>query len=149
MAQSNLNAKFQEFLAAQDLVYDQVLSELTAGQKRTHWIWFIFPQLAGLGTSSMAQKFGISSKAEARGYLEHAVLGSRLRECTGLMLNVSHDDIGAIMGYPDDLKFRSSMTLFAAVVPEGEATFEEALQKFFHGKRDPLTDGLLEYNDNG
>jgi len=130
------------------LVYDQVLCELAAGQKRTHWIWFIFPQMAGLGTSSMAQKFGISSKTEARGYLEHAVLGPRLRDCTRLMLNVPHGDIKSIMGYPDDLKFRSSMTLFAEVAPEGEAIFEEALRKFFHGERDSLTNDLLDKDGN-
>jgi uncharacterized protein (DUF1810 family) len=149
MAQGNLNVKFQEFMAAQDLIYDQVLRELAAGQKQTHWIWFIFPQMAGLGTSGLAQKFGISSKAEARGYLEHAVLGSRLRECTRLMLNVPHGDIMSIMGYPDDLKFRSSMTLFAAVAPGGEAIFEEVLQKFFHGEHDPLTNNLLDRDGNG
>ena len=144
MGQINLNSKLEQFMAAQDLVYDQVLQELKGGQKRTHWIWFIFPQLAGLGTSGMAQKFGIDSKAEAKGYLEHAVLGPRLRECTRLMLAIPHGDICSIMGYPDDLKFRSCMTLFAVVDDEGISIFEEALQKFFGGERDPLTLALLK-----
>ena len=144
MVPENLHSKLEQFVAAQDLVYDQVLQELKGGEKRTHWIWFIFPQLAELGTSSMAKTFGIASKAEAKSYLEHAILGPRLRECTRLMLATPHDDIGSIMGYPDDLKFRSCMTLFAAVDVEGESIFEEALQKFFGGERDPLTLELLE-----
>lgn len=143
MSQDDTSDKFQEFVNAQELVYAQVRSELAAGRKQTHWIWFIFPQLAGLGTSGMAQKFGISSKAEARSYLEHAVLGTRLRECTRLMLAVPHGDIRSIMGYPDDLKFRSSMTLFAAAAQEGESIFAEALEKFYGGERDPLTIKLL------
>ncbi len=143
MAQSHLEKKLEEFVTAQGLVYDQVLIELRAGQKRTHWIWFNFPQLARLGTSSMAQKFGIDSKAEAMSYLEHAVLGPRLQECTRLMLAAPRKDIGSIMGYPDDLKFRSCMTLFATVAPQGENIFEEALLKFFDGERDPLTISLL------
>lgn len=140
------NRKFDEFLAAQDEVYDEVLRELTAGKKRTHWIWFIFPQLAGLGSSTMAQRFGIASQMEARGYLQHGVLGPRLRECTRLMLAVPLCEIRSIMDYPDDVKFRSSMTLFAAVASEGESLFGEALQKFFGGQRDPLTIELLGRN---
>lgn len=143
MEQSGLDKKLEEFVTAQDLVYDQVLLELRAGKKQTHWIWFIFPQLAGLGTSSVAKNFGIDSQAEARSYLKNAVLGKRLRECTRLMLAVPHDDIGSIMGYPDDRKFRSCMTLFAAIAPQGEMIFEEALNKFFGGGRDPLTLKLL------
>ncbi len=144
MAQNDLKEKLEEFVTAQDLVYDQVLLELRTGQKRTHWIWFIFPQLAGLGASSMAQKFGIDSKAMAKSYLEHAVLGPRLLECTRLMLAVPRKDIGSIMGHPDDLKFRSCMTLFATVAPPGEKIFKETLQKFFGGERDPLTIKLLD-----
>jgi uncharacterized protein (DUF1810 family) len=147
MEQSGLDKKLEEFVIAQDLVYDQVLLELRAGKKQTHWIWFIFPQLAGLGTSSVAKRFGIGSQAEAKSYLEHADLGMRLRECTRLMLAVPHNDIGSIMGYPDDLKFRSCMTLFAAVGPPEEEIFEEALNKFFGGERDPLTLKLL--NEEG
>lgn len=131
-------------MTAQDHVYDQVLLGLRAHKKRTHWIWFIFPQMAGLGRSSMAREFGIDSQAGARSYLDHAVLGTRLRECTGLMLIVPHDDIGSIMGYPDDRKFRSCLTLFAAVAPPRERLFKEALNKFLRGERDSLTIKLLD-----
>jgi uncharacterized protein (DUF1810 family) len=131
-------SKLADFVAAQDVVYDQVLSELKAGRKRTHWIWFIFPQMIGLGFSAMSQRFGIASKSEAKEYLKHDVLGPRLRECTQLLLDLPSRNIDDILGYPDDLKFRSSMTLFAAVAPE-ETIFEEALKKFFAGKRDAAT----------
>ena len=131
-----------EFVAAQDAVYDRVLLELAAGRKETDWMWFIFPQLAGLGSSPLSQKFALASKAEARSYLDHEVLGPRLRECTRLMLAAPTSDIGSILAYPDDLKFRSSMTLFAAAAPD-EPLFEGALQKFFGGERDPLTLDLL------
>jgi uncharacterized protein (DUF1810 family) len=97
-------AKLAEFVAAQDEVYDQVVLELRAGRKETHWIWFIFPQMAGLGFSPMSQKFGIASKCEAQRYLQHKVLGSRLRECTQLLLALPDQDIDSIMGYPDNLK---------------------------------------------
>jgi uncharacterized protein (DUF1810 family) len=136
-------ARLAEFVTAQDAVYEDVRRELAAGRKQTHWIWFIFPQLAGLGSSPTAKKYGIASKAEARRYFEHAVLGPRLRECTQLMLASPSRNIGSILGYPDDLKFRSSMTLFAAVAPE-EPLFEAALEKFFGGEPDPLTTRLLE-----
>lgn len=139
-------ARLAEFVAAQDAVYDGVRRELAAGRKKTHWMWFIFPQLAGLGSSPTSQKFGIASKAEARSYLEHSVLGPRLRECTRLVLAVPGRDIGAVLGHPDDLKFHSSMTLFAAAAPE-ESLFDEALQKYFGGERDPLTIGLLKRDD--
>jgi len=139
----NTAAKLAEFVAAQEGIYEQVLRELSAGKKRSHWIWFIFPQLAGLGFSSMSQKFGIASPAEARSYLDHDVLGPRLRECTRKMLALSARDIGSILGHPDDLKFRSSLTLFAAAAPD-EPLFAEALQTFYGGQRDPLTIELLE-----
>jgi uncharacterized protein (DUF1810 family) len=135
-------ARLDHFVAAQDGVYEQVLRELKAGRKRSHWMWFIFPQLAGLGSSPMSQRFAISSLEEARGYLAHEVLGPRLRECTRLTLEHADRDINSILGYPDDLKFRSSMTLFAAAAPH-EPLFTETLQKFFGGERDPLTLGLL------
>ena len=139
----NIETQFAEFVAAQDAVYDDVLRELAAGRKETHWIWFIFPQLAGLGLSSMSQKFGLSSKADALAYLEHDILGPRLRECTELILRLSNRPIDQILGYPDDLKFRSSMTLFAVTAPE-EPIFEAALEKFFGGQHDPLTIKLLQ-----
>jgi uncharacterized protein (DUF1810 family) len=135
-------AKFAEFVTAQDAVYDEVLRELTAGLKETHWIWFIFPQLAGLGHSAMSTKFGLASKAEAGSYLKHGVLGPRLRECTRLLLALPARDIGSILGPPDDLKFRSSMTLFAAAAPE-ERLFKAALETFFGGEPDALTLRLL------
>jgi uncharacterized protein (DUF1810 family) len=134
--------QFAEFVVAQDAVYDQVLSELAAGKKETHWIWFIFPQMIGLGSSPMAQKYGIASKAAARSYVQHKLLGPRLRECTRLMLAIPHANIDSFMGFPDNLKFRSSMTLFAVAAPE-ERLFEEALKKFFGGERDPRTLELL------
>jgi uncharacterized protein (DUF1810 family) len=136
-------AKLRDFVAAQEPVYEQVVRELTVGQKRSHWMWFIFPQLAGLGFSAMAQRFGIASLDEARRYLSHPDLGARLRECTRLMLAVPHDDVSAVLGYPDDLKFRSCMTLFAAAAPE-ESLFDEALKKFFGGEGDQRTLELLE-----
>lgn len=135
-------ARLAEFVAAQEPVYDEVRRELAAGRKETHWMWFIFPQMAGLGSSPMSRRFGILSKAEARRYLEHPVLGPRLRDCTGLLLASGDRDIAATLGYPDYLKFRSCMTLFAAVAPE-EPLFAEALRHFFDGKQDALTIRLL------
>jgi uncharacterized protein (DUF1810 family) len=142
----NIETQLAEFLTAQDAVYDDVRRELGVGRKETHWIWFIFPQLAGLGLSSMSQKFGLSSKADALTYLDHSVLGPRLRECTELMLRLSNRPIDQILGYPDDLKFRSSMTLFAAAAPE-DPIFQAALEKFFGGKHDPLTIKLLQESE--
>lgn len=137
------NARLADFVAAQDRVYDEVRRELAAGRKETHWIWFIFPQLAALGQSSTSKKYGLASKDEAREYFEHPVLGPRLRECTQLMLDSPKRDVSEIMGYPDDLKFRSSMTLFAAAAPE-EPAFEAALDQFFAGRPDSRTLELLQ-----
>jgi uncharacterized protein (DUF1810 family) len=137
-----IQAKFAEFISAQDAVYEQVVRELTAGKKRSHWMWFIFPQLAGLGTSHMARKFAISSLEEARAYLHHEILGPRLKECTRLMLAAEHSDVSSILGYPDDLKFRSCMTLFAATEPV-EPIFQAALDKFFGGEPDSRTLQLI------
>jgi uncharacterized protein (DUF1810 family) len=128
----------QRFVDAQDAVYDRVLAELRAGRKTSHWMWFVFPQIAGLGNSSMAQRFAIASLEEARAYLAHEVLGPRLRECTQLLMNIRGETIGRILGYPDDLKFRSCMTLFAKVAGSPEP-FDDALEKFFDGERDPKT----------
>jgi uncharacterized protein (DUF1810 family) len=138
-----IDARLAEFVAAQDEVYDRVRRELAAGRKESHWIWFIFPQMAGLGVSPMSRKFAIASEAEARSYLQHAVLGPRLRECTALLLACPDADIRSILGSPDDLKFRSSMTLFAAVAP-GEAVFRAALERFYGGEGDAATLRLLE-----
>jgi len=128
----------QRFVTAQDGVYEQVCAELRGGRKEGHWIWFIFPQMRGLGSSAMANAFGIGSREEAAAYLEHAVLGARLRECTRLVNLVEGRSIEWIFGYPDDLKFRSSMTLFASVATDTQV-FEDALRKYFNGEMDRLT----------
>jgi len=128
----------QRFVTAQDGVYEQVCAELGGGRKEGHWIWFIFPQMLGLGSSAMANAFGIASREEAEAYLKHAVLGPRLRECTRLVNLVEGSSIERIFGYPDDLKFRSSMTLFASVAPDKQV-FEDALRKYFDGETDRLT----------
>ena len=131
----------QRFVDAQAPVYPRVLSELRQGRKQSHWMWFIFPQLAGLGHSAMAQLYALSSREEALAYLGHAVLGPRLRECTALVNAVEGRTIHDILGSPDDLKFHSSMTLFAAVSPEPE--FAKAIAKFYGGTPDRKTLELL------
>jgi uncharacterized protein (DUF1810 family) len=132
----------QRFGDAQARVIDQVRRELAAGRKETHWMWFVFPQLRGLGSSSMAEKYGIASRAEAEAYLAHPVLGPRLRECTELVNAVQNRSIEEIFGYPDDLKFRSCMTLFSSVTNENDV-FRTALDKYFNGEPDPATLGRL------
>lgn len=117
-------------------------AELEAGRKQTHWMWFVFPQLAGLGASAMAQRYAIGSQAEALAYLDHPVLGSRLRDLTELACEAS-GSARHIFGSPDDLKFRSCLTLFNAVAPS-ETAFRDALARFFGGERDPLTLAILE-----
>ena len=126
------------FVDAQDRVYARVLQELTAGRKRSHWMWYVFPQIAGLGFSPTSQRFAITNADEARAYLDHPVLGPRLRECAQKVLDVQGLSASEIFGYPDDLKLSSSMTLFAAVSPSG-SVFERVLEKYFGGKRDDLT----------
>jgi uncharacterized protein (DUF1810 family) len=128
----------QRFVDAQNPVYEKVLDELRAGQKRSHWMWFVFPQLRGLGHSHMATLYGIASRQEAEEYLQHPVLGSRLRECTRLVNLAEGRSISQIFGSPDDMKFMSSMSLFASV-GQGDQVFKDALQKYFDGKLDPLT----------
>jgi uncharacterized protein (DUF1810 family) len=135
--------QLERFATAQDLVYPQVTAELAAGQKRTHWMWFIFPQIRGLGTSPMAEIFAIASREEARAYAEHPILGVRLRECTQLVLNVQDRAIDQIFGFHDNLKFRSCMTLFAATAAE-PGLFGRAIQKYFDGIADVRTLELLE-----
>jgi len=115
-----------------------VLHELRAGRKRSHWMWFVFPQLRGLGSSGMAQHYGIASLAEARAYLAHPVLGPRLRECCSLMLAVPQRSALEILGSPDDLKFRSCCTLFQLAAP-GEELFGQCLERFYGGVPDPRT----------
>ncbi len=131
----------QRFVDAQAPVYQRVLAELRQGRKQSHWMWFIFPQLAGLGHSAMAQHFAIASRDEASAYLAHGVLGPRLRECTALVNAVDGRTIREILGSPDDLKFCSSMTLFAAVSPDPE--FGDAIAKFCGGVPDRKTLDLL------
>ena len=128
----------QRFVDAQKSVIDQVCSELKAGRKRTHWMWYIFPQISGLGSSRTAEKFAISSLSEAEAYLNHPVLGPRLKTCTQLVNATKGRSIEYIFDYPDHLKFHSSMTLFARAAPH-EAVFQAALKKFFGGRPDRLT----------
>ncbi|MGI4978403.1 MAG: DUF1810 domain-containing protein [Janthinobacterium lividum] len=133
----------ERFVRAQEPVMADVRRELAAGSKRSHWMWFVFPQLDGLGHSDMARRYAIGSLAEARAYLAHPVLGARLRECAGLVNAVPGRSAREVLGSPDDLKFRSSATLFAAAGP-GEAVFAESLRRFFGGVADPATVRLLE-----
>ena len=126
------------FVQAQEPVMAQVLAELAAGRKRTHWMWFVFPQLAGLGHSEMARRYALGSLDEARAYSAHPVLGPRLVQCVGLVNGVEGRTANTIFGSPDDLKFHSSMTLFALAAPD-EAVFRTALEKYFGGVLDPLT----------
>lgn len=128
----------QRFIDAQAGVYPKVVDELRGGRKRSHWIWFVFPQLSGLGSSPMAARYAIASLDEARDYLAHDVLGTRLRECTQLVNRVEGRSIGEIFGSPDDLKLRSSMTLFARATTENR-DFVALLQKYYDGQEDPLT----------
>ena len=128
----------ERFVEAQNPCFERVRSELREGKKRGHWIWFIFPQIKGLGHSPMAQKFAISSRDEAAAYLAHPILGPRLRECTELVNFIEGRSLGEIFGSPDDLKFRSCMTLFAYATTDNQK-FLDALQKYCEGKFDPLT----------
>ena len=128
----------RRFVDAQDRVYETVLAELRNGAKRSHWIWFVFPQLQGLGHSATAQHYGISSLDEARAYLAHSVLGPRLRECTRLVAVIDGRSVDEIFGWPDNLKVRSSMTLFAHATEEN-AAFRAVLDKFYNGEDDPAT----------
>jgi uncharacterized protein (DUF1810 family) len=128
----------QRFVDAQDSVYEEVCSELREGRKNGHWMWFIFPQIKGLGHSHLANEFAISSREEAEAYLKHPILGPRLRECSRLVTLVEGRSIDNIFGYTDSMKFRSSMTLFAHATSDNEI-FKEALHKHFGGQFDRLT----------
>ena len=128
----------QRFVDAQNPVFAQVCAELRRGRKTGHWMWFVFPQLRGLGFSAMANRYAIASRAEAAAYLDHPVLGPRLRLCTRLVTEVQGRTIGEIFGHPDDLKFRSSMTLFAQAGSDN-GVFIDALQKYFAGVFDQAT----------
>jgi uncharacterized protein (DUF1810 family) len=132
----------QRFVDAQAGVHETALAELTAGAKRSHWMWFVFPQLEGLGFSPMAQRYAIRSLTEARAYLAHPVLGPRLRACVEAILGVPGRSAHDIFGSPDDLKLRSSMTLFAKAAPQ-EALYQDVLGHFFEGEPDRRTLELL------
>lgn len=138
----SMSFDLERFVVAQVPIYERVRAELAAGVKASHWMWFIFPQLRGLGRSAMAEHFGLAGRAEAEAYLAHPTLGARLRECTRLVLGVRNKTPHEIFGTPDDLKFHSSMTLFAAVARE-EPLFRQALDRYFGGRRDTLTEQIL------
>lgn len=136
--------ELERFVAAQDAggAYERALGELRAGRKTSHWMWFVFPQLAGLGHSPMARRYAIASLDEARAYLAHPVLGARLRACAHALLDDGDRTARAILGQVDALKLRSSMTLFARAAP-GEPLFGEVLERFYDGVADDRTDALL------
>ncbi len=125
----------ERFVKAQEGVIGQVCAELRAGQKRSHWMWFVFPQIQGLGSSEMAVQYAISGREEARAFLDHPVLGARLKECAGIVVEMDGKSVEDIFGYPDNLKFHSSMTLFAEVEGPSERVFHKALEKYFGGRR--------------
>lgn len=131
------------FEKAQESIYDSVLLELTNGKKRTHWMWYIFPQVEGLGHSAIAKYYAIQSREEARQYLDHPVLGKRLLESSAAVLAIEGRTVLEIFGYPDNLKLKSSMTLFASVAEPG-SVFAGVLDKYFNGEQDVLTLRLLE-----
>ena len=126
------------FVSAQNPVFEQIRRELRSGRKTTHWMWFVFPQIKGLGFSAMAQRYAIGSLDEARAYLSHSILGERLRDCTELVLLHRDKTVREVFGSPDDLKFHSSMTLFASATQQAEP-FQGALHSFFNGKQDEAT----------
>jgi uncharacterized protein (DUF1810 family) len=142
MSPTGDNFNLVRFVEAQDPVYAQVCSELKRGHKTGHWMWFIFPQIAGLGNSEMSRRYAISSAREAEAYLMHTVLGARLRECADLVLQVDGKTAYEIFGTPDDLKFGSCMTLFAEVEEESRV-FEDNIRKYFNGVKDRRTVELL------
>jgi len=133
---------FEAFVTAQAPIYAQVLDELRAGAKASHWMWFIFPQLRALGRSETARRFGLADLEEARAYAAHPVLGPRLRECVALANAVEGKSANAVFGFPDDLKYRSCVTLFFGAT--GERLFQAALERYYGGEGDPLTSAALE-----
>lgn len=131
----------ERFLSAQEHDYEIALSEMRNGRKQSHWMWYIFPQIQGLGYSSMAQFYAIKDREEAVAYLNHPVLGKRLVEISEVLLNLRENDAKKVMGYPDDLKLKSSMTLFYVV--SGRAVFKQVLDKYYFGELDEKTVSLL------
>lgn len=138
---NNQNNSLDRFLVAQEHSYDTALREIRAGHKRSHWMWYIFPQIAGLGMSYTAQLYSIKDIDEARSYISHPVLGARLVEISEALLKTESSDATAVMGYPDDLKLRSCMTLFAQV--SDNPVFNAVLEKFYGGKADARTLSIL------
>lgn len=136
-----MNSRLDRFLTAQEHSYDTALREIKSGRKRSHWMWYIFPQIAGLGMSSTAQYYSIADIEEAREYIAHPVLGARLIEISRALLTLGSSDATAVMGYPDDLKLRSSMTLFAQV--SGDPVFSAVIDKFYGGSPDTRTMRIL------
>ncbi|MFZ2555029.1 DUF1810 domain-containing protein [Psychrobacter urativorans] len=136
------NTLFDDFVQAQDSVYPQVIAELTQGRKRSHWMWFVFPQLLGLGHIAIARRFALDSLAQAQAYLQHEVLSGRLLQCVELLLTHSDKSALEIFGSPDNLKLHSSLTLFALAASKG-SVFEQLLQQFFAGSYDKRTLALL------
>jgi len=128
----------QRFVDAQKSVYDTVRAELKRGRKHSHWMWFIFPQIAGLGHSAMSMRYAISSLEEAKAYLQHPILGLRLRECTRLVTLAAGRSAYEILGSPDDMKFHSCLTLFGEAAPD-DPIFRDALEKYFEGEEDSAT----------
>jgi uncharacterized protein (DUF1810 family) len=139
----------QRFVTAQAPVFDTALQELRAGRKRTHWMWFVFPQLRGLGLSATAQFYGIASRDEARAYFAHPLLGPRLTSCTQAVLGSQAGSLHELFGSPDDMKFRSSMTLFESAVPEAGSVFAQALDRWCAGERDHRTLELIAAPEAG
>jgi uncharacterized protein (DUF1810 family) len=146
-ASTTSNFDLQRFIAAQGSIYPTVLAELKAGQKRTHWMWFVFPQVEGLGHSAIAQRFAIRSREEAVAYVATPLLAGRLIECTQTVLSVAGKSAHEIFGSPDDMKLHSSMTLFDAV--DGGDLYGRALDRFFAGKRDDKTLSILKQWKSG
>jgi uncharacterized protein (DUF1810 family) len=136
-----MEARFdlERFVEVQAGVIGQVCAELRAGQKRSHWMWFVFPQIRGLGSSEIAVRYAISGREEARAYLDHPVLGPRLQECAAIVVGMEGKSVEEIFGYPDNLKFHSSMSLFAEVEGPTERVFHKALKKYFGGHPDKAT----------
>jgi uncharacterized protein (DUF1810 family) len=132
----------RRFVVAQSASYDRALEEIRAGRKRSHWMWYVFPQIEGLGRSATSVQYAIRSRAEAEAYLRHPVLGTRLNECVAALLDIDGRSAEEIFGFPDHLKLKSSATLFASVAPEG-SVFEKLLDKYFGGARDEQTLRLL------
>lgn len=133
----------ERFVLVQQRNYGDALRELRSGKKRSHWIWYVFPQIRGLGDSFMSRKYALSGLEEARAYLAHPVLGPRLLECCQAVLAIPSGDPWAVFGSPDDMKFRSCLTLFALAQPS-QPIFEELLDKFYDGRKDPRTIQILE-----